>query len=212
MQRPEGRFFREVAVYDGGRRQYRRIDLPNIVCLCGSTKFHQEFQRANYEETMAGNIVLTVGFFMHSAEAAHGEEWACTPEQKVGLDQLHLRKIDLCDEIFVINVDGYVGESTMSEMAYAILRRKGIRWLEEPPGGEEEWLFTRRHAFGKLIAKHAGMLTEDNEEKTITLDQGIEGVGEAGDQVTLRNLMTWAGMQSLPIQGTQRTEQGWDDD
>lgn len=109
---------------------------PTVVCLCGSTRFYEAFQRANYEETMAGRIVLTVGFYPHSQEQAHGETVGCTPEQKAALDELHLRKIDLADEILVLNVGGYVGESTRREIAYARAHGKRVRWLEMH--GQEE--------------------------------------------------------------------------
>jgi hypothetical protein len=85
---------------------------------------------ANYQETMAGRIVLSVGFFPHSSEEAHGEHIGITPEQKIQLDELHKRKIDLADEILVLNVGGYIGESTLSEIAYAITKGKCIRYLE----------------------------------------------------------------------------------
>ena len=98
---------------------------PKIVCLCGSTRFYQAFQRANYEETMAGRIVLSVGF-------SHGEAWGRTPEQKIALDVLHKQKIDMADEILVLNVGGYVGDSTRSEIEHAIARGKPVRWLETP--------------------------------------------------------------------------------
>lgn len=104
---------------------------PTIVCLCGSTRFYREFQEANYRETMAGKIVLTVGFFGHSAGEAHGESVGITPEQKVELDELHKRKIDLADEILVINVGGYIGESTRSEIEYALQHGKQVRHLEQ---------------------------------------------------------------------------------
>jgi hypothetical protein len=80
------------------------MNRPKIVCLCGSTRFYEAFQLANYEETMAGRIVLTVGFYPHSQEQAHHESVGCTSEQKKALDQLHLRKIDLADEVLVLNV------------------------------------------------------------------------------------------------------------
>lgn len=96
---------------------------PRIVCLCGSTRFMKEFYDANMRETLAGKIVLTVGM------SSHGD---CKPneEQKIALDELHKRKIDLADEILVLNVGGYVGDSTRSEIEYAAKRYRGIRWLE----------------------------------------------------------------------------------
>lgn len=105
--------------------------LPKIVCLCGSTRFFPMFQEANFNETMAGNIVLSVGFYPHSPEA-HGEGVGITVNQKESLDELHKRKIDLCDEVFVLNVDGYIGESTKSEIQYAKKTNKPVRYLEKP--------------------------------------------------------------------------------
>ncbi len=106
------------------------VDRPTVVCLCGSTRFHGEFQRANYKETMAGRIVLSVGFFHHSSEVAHGEKIGCTPGQKKMLDQLHLHKIEMADEVLVINVGGYIGESTSREIEWAMSLGKKIRFLE----------------------------------------------------------------------------------
>ena len=106
------------------------MGIPKIVCLCGSTRFYEEFQKQNYIETMKGNIVLSVGFYPHSSEQAHGEKIGCTLEQKIALDELHKRKIDLADEIFVLNVGGYIGESTRSEIEYAKKHDKIIRYLE----------------------------------------------------------------------------------
>jgi hypothetical protein len=79
---------------------------------------------------MNGNIVLSVGFYPHSALEAHGEDIGCTEKQKIMLDELHKRKIDLSDEVFVLNVGGYIGSSTKSEIQYAMILRKSIRFLE----------------------------------------------------------------------------------
>lgn len=106
--------------------------LPQIVCLCGSTKFYTTFQEYNYKLTMGGFIVLSVGFYPHSSEQAHGEDIGCTQEQKVKLDELHKRKIDLSDAVFVLNVDGYIGESTRSEIEYAKAVGKPINYLVDP--------------------------------------------------------------------------------
>jgi len=103
---------------------------PIWVCLCGSTRFYQQFQEANYQETLAGRVVLTVGFYPHSTEQAHGETIGITPEQKQDLDELHLRKIDAADEILVINCDGYIGDSTRREIAYAVAHNKPVRWWD----------------------------------------------------------------------------------
>jgi len=80
---------------------------------------------------MLGDIVLSVGFYPHSSEKAHGEELGCSPEQKAQLDELHLQKIDLADYVFVINKDGYIGESTRREIEYARKKNKYIEYLEE---------------------------------------------------------------------------------
>lgn len=116
---------------------------PKIVCLCGSTRFYEAFQWANYRETMLGNIVLSVGFYPHSQRQAHGEEVGCTEEQKIALDELHLRKIDLADEMLVLNVGGYYGDSTAREIQYAHDHGKPVRFLEdnitrEPPPEVED--------------------------------------------------------------------------
>ena len=106
-------------------------DRPRIVCLCGSTRFKADFETIEMTETLKGNIVLTVGVFGH----ADGIE--LSPGAKVALDELHLRKIDLADEVLVINVGGYLGESTRKEIAYARRLEKAIQYLE-PHGGRKE--------------------------------------------------------------------------
>ncbi len=106
---------------------------PTIVCLCGSTRFYEYFQRANYDFTMAGKIVLSVGFYPHAQKQMHSEDVGCTAEQKLALDELHKRKIDLADEVFVLNVGGYIGSSTRSEINYALANRKLVNYLEPQP-------------------------------------------------------------------------------
>jgi hypothetical protein len=105
--------------------------LPKIVCLCGSTRFSEAYQQANLHETLAGNIVLTIGCDMR----ADGDLFADKSEAeltqiKTRLDSLHLRKIDLADEVLILNVGGYVGDSTRREIEYATRKNKLIRWLE----------------------------------------------------------------------------------
>jgi len=95
-----------------------------IVCLCGSTKFKESFINAQRNETLKGNIVLSVGLF------GHIEGLDMKGETKKMLDELHKRKIDLSDEILVINIGGYIGESTRSEIEYAIKNKKRIKYLE----------------------------------------------------------------------------------
>jgi hypothetical protein len=106
-------------------------NFPVIVTLCGSTRFWRTFQRAGLDETMAGRIVLSIG----AASGTDDEHFGNLPRDeyervKTMLDTLHLRKIDLCDEILVLNCDGYVGESTAREVAYAKRHGRRVRWLE----------------------------------------------------------------------------------
>lgn len=131
--------FRETAIVDDEFPLHRdRFDnalrnltetIPKIVCLCGSTRFKKEFEQANKNETVAGNIVLSVGCFPHTDNGVSPEN-ALGEEIKKNLDELHKRKIDLADEIFVLNVGGYIGESTRSEIDYAQNHCKVIRYLE----------------------------------------------------------------------------------
>ena len=100
---------------------------PLIVCLCGSTKFRAAFDRAMLDETLAGKIVLSIGRHTQS-DAELGAQ--ITPAIKAQLDELHLQKIVLADEVLVLNVDGYVGASTRREVWFAQKLGKTVRWLE----------------------------------------------------------------------------------
>ena len=105
-----------------------------VITLCGSTRFRDEFMEAQKRLTLEGNIVISVGLFGHSGD---NEVWENMDEgtltrTKEMLDDMHKRKIDMADEIFVINVGGYIGDSTKSEIAYAKLTGKAVRYLEEP--------------------------------------------------------------------------------
>lgn len=144
-------------VSNGPPLRYAKVGRPLIVCLCGSTRFKQEFIAANFRETMAGKIVLSVGLYGH----ADKEVYNPTEEEKVKLDELHKRKIDLADEVLIIcprvavcdkcgkptkhelygpsgccqftfRLRPYIGESTRSELEYAKKVNKVIRFLEEP--------------------------------------------------------------------------------
>ena len=104
-----------------------------IITLCGSTRFKDEFMRVQKELTLKGNIVISVGLFGHAGDA---EVWENMDEgtltkTKEMLDDMHKRKIDLADEIFVINVNGYIGESTKSEIEYAKKTGKKVNYLEK---------------------------------------------------------------------------------
>ena len=96
-----------------------------VITLCGSTRFKDAFMEAQKRLTLEGNIVISVGLFGHSGDA---EVW--TEGTKEMLDDMHKRKIDMADEIFVVNVGGYIGSSTRSEIEYAAATGKAVRYLE----------------------------------------------------------------------------------
>ena len=96
-----------------------------VITLCGSTRFKEQFLETQKQLTLAGNIVISVGIFGHSD---YGSD--LSPDIKEMLDDMHKRKIDMADEIFVINVNGYIGDSTALEMQYATQTGKIIRFLE----------------------------------------------------------------------------------
>lgn len=96
-----------------------------VITLCGSTRFKDAFLEVQKRLTLEGNIVISVGLFGHS-----GDNEAWVEGTKEMLDDMHKRKIDMADEIFVINVGGYIGDSTRSEIEYAKKTGKSIHYLE----------------------------------------------------------------------------------
>jgi hypothetical protein len=99
-----------------------------VVTLCGSTRFKDEFMEAQRKLTLDQYIVISVGLFGH----ADGEyKTVLTEDVKEMLDDMHKRKIDMADEIFVINKDGYIGSSTRSEIDYALETGKMVKYMEE---------------------------------------------------------------------------------
>ncbi len=105
---------------DKTQRKYK------VITLCGSTKFKDEFLEVQKRLTLEGNIVISVGLFGHSGD---NEVW--DDGVKEMLDDMHKRKIDMADEIFVINKGGYIGSSTKSEIEYAKANGKTVKYLEE---------------------------------------------------------------------------------
>ncbi|QQE76338.1 hypothetical protein KDJ56_10650 [Brevibacillus composti] len=103
---------------------FRQHQKPKVVTLCGSTKFKKQFREAEANLTLKGRIVLSLGFFEQS------DHIEVTEEQVQLFEWLHFHKIDMSDEIFVINVDGYIGESTRKEIEYATQRGKRVTYLE----------------------------------------------------------------------------------
>lgn len=108
-----------------------------VITLCGSTRFKDEFIETQKRLTLEGNIVISVGLFGHSGD---NEVWENMDEgtmtrTKEMLDDMHKRKIDMADEIYVINVDGYIGPSTRSEIEYAKQTGKRVAYLVQPNSG-----------------------------------------------------------------------------
>jgi hypothetical protein len=101
-----------------------------VITLCGSTKFKDEFLKIQKALTLDGNIVISVGLFGHA-----GDDEILDYGIKRMLDDMHKRKIDMADEIFVINVGGYIGSSTRSEIEYAKATNKPVRYLVDPDDG-----------------------------------------------------------------------------
>lgn len=97
-----------------------------VITLCGSTKFKDAFLEQQKRLTLEGNIVISVGLFGHSGDNEVWTDW-----MKEMLDDMHKRKIDMADEIFVINVGGYIGSSTRSEIEYAKMTNKIVNYLVE---------------------------------------------------------------------------------
>ena len=109
-----------------------------VITLCGSTRFKEDFLRIQKTLTLEGNIVISVGLFGHSGDSEVWEgkeegEWSSTKRM---LDDMHLRKIDMADEIYVINRGGYIGESTRREIEYALKQGKKVNYMEKAPSVE----------------------------------------------------------------------------
>ena len=110
-----------------------------VITLCGSTRFKDAYLEAQKLLTLEGNIVISVGLFGHSGD---NEVWENMDEgtltkTKEMLDDMHKRKIDMADEIYVINVDGYIGDSTQAEIEYAQITGKPVRYLVESINEEQ---------------------------------------------------------------------------
>lgn len=116
-----------------------------VITLCGSTRFKEDFLEAQKKLTLDGNIVISVGLFGHGGDQEVWENMDGTiTKTKEMLDDIHKRKIDMSDEIYVINKGGYIGSSTKSEIEYAIKTNKKVRFME------------------KLICQSCGMPMEDS--------------------------------------------------
>ena len=115
------------------------MDKPKVVCLCGSTRFVDSFNEWRRRLTLEGKIVLGIELVVPQTFQDDPQHSDYTTKKM--LDELHLRKIDLADEIFVLNVDGYIGKSTSAEIAYAQKIGRSVKYLEEvqasPPCGRD---------------------------------------------------------------------------
>ena len=103
-----------------------------VITLCGSTRFKDEFYKAQKELTLQGYIVISVGLFGHSGdeEVWDGMDEDTLSHTKIMLDDMHKRKIDMADAIYVVNPGGYIGDSTKSEIVYACIAGKSIKSRE----------------------------------------------------------------------------------
>ena len=104
-----------------------------VITLCGSTRFKEQFMEAQKRLTLEGNIVISVGLFGHPGdqEVWDGMDEGTLSKTKEMLDDMHKRKIDMADEIYVINVGGYIGDSTRSEIQYAEEHGKTVRYYQD---------------------------------------------------------------------------------
>lgn len=116
---------------------------PRVICLCGSTRFIEMFAIKTWELEREGNIVLgcTLLPMWYCNTPDHFGEATGTKEQ---CDALHLQKINLADEVFVLNVEGYIGESTRREIEYATAQGKPVAYLEPLPSPPEKPLTSER--------------------------------------------------------------------
>ena len=110
------------------------MEKPKIICICGSTKFAYIHMITKWQFEKKGIICLTISVLPDWYSKLQGlkgnNHFAEQSGAKEILDELHLRKIDLSDEVFVVNLNGYIGESTQNEIRYAIKTGKPVRYLE----------------------------------------------------------------------------------
>lgn len=102
-----------------------RQEFLEVVALCGSTKFKEEFEKVNRALTLEGKIIISVGVFSHS------EELLLTRIQKGILDKIHKRKIDMANSIMVLDVNRYIGDSTKGEIEYAEKQGKKVNYYSQ---------------------------------------------------------------------------------
>jgi len=157
-----------------------------VVTLCGSTRFKVQFLEVQKRLTLEGNIVISVGLFGHS-----GDDEVWTEGTKEMLDDMHKRKIDMADAIYVINVGGYIGESTRSEIEYAKRNGKEVRYLEGSTSGVPEE--TVREIAEMLDCGHVCYLNPDTNETVFIPNPASWEYLEEPDMVTkeLEKVDSW---------------------
>ena len=157
-----------------------------VITLCGSTRFKEQFLEVQKRLTLEGNIVISVGLFGHS-----GDDEVWTEGTKEMLDDMHKRKIDMADAIYVINVDGYIGESTRSEIEYAKRNGKEVRYLEGSTSGVPEE--TVREIAEMLDCGHVCYLNPDTNETVFIPNPASWEYFEEPDMVTkeLEKVDSW---------------------
>jgi hypothetical protein len=102
---------------------------PEIVCLSGSTRFKAEILAEAARLSLEGAIVVGPLVFGHVDMP--DVDWSTDgTDVKRMLDELHFRKIDLCDRVVVVCPGGYIGESTAREIEYAQLRNRRVDYTE----------------------------------------------------------------------------------
>lgn len=96
-----------------------------IITVCGSYQFKKEMTEITEKMALKGNCMLT------PIELTKSDKEAYTEEEAFMLDQMHKEKIKLSDAILVVNVNGYIGNSTKSEIAFAKLQNKEIMYYTD---------------------------------------------------------------------------------
>ncbi|MDR2834399.1 MAG: hypothetical protein LBV67_11855 [Streptococcaceae bacterium] len=91
-----------------------------VITICGSLKFTKEMQQVSEQLELAGNCVLSV---------IYPTKTNYTQEEIALFDQLHRQKIFMSDAIFVVNVNGYIGESTRNEIEFAKSLNKEVQFF-----------------------------------------------------------------------------------
>lgn len=154
-------------------------DMPTVVCICGSTRFADAMNTVGERLTLLGKIVVRPEVVAYDG---HRDPQLSDPSVKERLDELHLRKIDLADEVFVVNVDGYVGDSTRREIAYALREGK--------PGSVHERGHDMMETAVKAASKKTGMTLGELRQLVACAD--LAGLGDEctlAPRVTVRNRM-----------------------